>query len=73
MNAKFIKDKHSFGISKEFEFIASMDVNYQPQLDNVNDTNKYSIIDFKIPTTKICIELKRRTCKSTTYATTFFR
>ena len=53
MNREFTKDKYSFGMSKEFEFIASMDVNYQYQLDNLNDTNKYSIVDSKIPNTNI--------------------
>ena len=53
MNAKFTSDKYSFGISKEFEFIAWMDVNYHFQLENLNNTNKYSIVGFKIPNINI--------------------
>ena len=56
MNAKCTKDKYSFGISKEFELIASMDVNYQFQLDNLNNTNKFSRVDFQMPNTSIYIE-----------------
>ena len=72
MNAKFTSDKYSFGISKEFEFLANMDVNYQFQLDSLNNTSKYSIVDFKIPNTNIYIELKFRTCKSNAFLTTLF-
>ena len=55
MNGKFIQDKYSFGIDKEFEFLANMDVKYQFELDNLNNTNKYSIVDFRIPNTNIYI------------------
>ena len=72
MNGKFIQDKYSFGISKEFEFLANMDVKYQFELDNLNNTNKYSRVDFRIPNTYIYIELKSRTCKSNSFSTTLF-
>ena len=72
MNKKFTKDKYSFGVSKEFEFLVSMDIHYQFQLDNLNNTNKFSIVDFRIPNTNIHIELKSRTCKSIAFETTFF-
>ena len=55
MNGKFTKYKYEFGIDKEFEFVANMDVKYQFVLDNLNDTNKYSIVDFRIPNTYIYI------------------
>ena len=58
MNAKITKDKHPLGISKEFELILSMDVNYQFQLDNLNNIDKISDVDFRIPNTNIHIELK---------------
>jgi len=72
MNGRIIQDKYMFGISKEFEFLANMDVNYQFQLDNLNNTNKYSIVDFRIPNTNIYIELRSRTCRSNSCSTTFF-
>jgi len=49
-----------------------VDVKYQFVLDNLNDTNKYSIIDFRIPNTNIYIELKSRTCASNAFLTTYF-
>ena len=58
MNFKFTLDKYSFGISKDFELLANMDVKYQFELDNFNNTNKYSIIDFRIPNTNVYLELK---------------
>ena len=41
MNQKFTIDKYSFGVSKEFEFIVSMDVDFQLNSENLNDTNKF--------------------------------
>ena len=72
MNQKFTESKHKFGVSGEFAFIAYMDINYQFQLDNLNKTNKYSIVDFNVPTTNIYIELKTRSCSSTAFTTTLF-
>ena len=72
MDKKFTESKHSFGVCGEFAFQAHMDINYQFQLDNLNNTNKYSVVDFRIPTTNIYLELKTRTCTSTAFATTFF-
>ena len=72
MDKKFTETKHSFGVCGEYAFQAYMDINYQFQLDNLNNTNKYSVVDFRIPTTNIYIELKTRTCKSTAFSTTFF-
>ena len=72
MDKKFTKNKNHFGICKEFEFQAEMDIKYQLQLENLNNTNKFSIVDFKIPNINAYIELKSRTCKSTAFATTLF-
>ena len=72
MNCKFTKDKYRFGVDKEFEFIANMDVKYQFELDSLNNTNKYSIVDFRIPKTNIHIELKSRTCRSDAFLTSYF-
>lgn len=72
MDKKFTESKHSFGVCGEFAFQAHMDINYQFQLDNLNNTNKYCVVDFRIPTTNIYLELKTRTCKSTAFATTLF-
>ena len=49
-----------------------MDVKYQFELDNFNNTNKYSIVDFRIPNTNIYLELKSRTCTSNAFLTTYF-
>ena len=62
----------SFGISKEFEFLAFMDINSQLQFENLNNTNKSTVVEFRIPNTNIYIELKSRTYKSTAFATTYF-
>ena len=72
MDKKFTESKHSFGVCGEHAFQAHMDINYQFKLDNLNNTNKYSVVDFRIPTTNIYIELKTRTCKSTAFSTTLF-
>ncbi len=72
MENKFTQSKYSFGVSGEFAFQAYMDINHQLQLDNLNDTNKFSIVDFQVPNTNIYIELKTRTCTSTAFETTFF-
>ena len=47
-------------------------MNYQFDLDNLNNTNQYSIVDFRIPNTNIYLELKSRTCKSNAFLTTYF-
>ena len=49
-----------------------MDIKYQLQLENLNNTDNYSVVDFKIPNTNIYIELKSRTCKSNAFTTTLF-
>ena len=72
MSSQFTVKKHSFGISKEFEFMAIMDIKYQLQLENLNNTDNYSVVDFRIPNTNIYIELKSRTCKSNAFTTTLF-
>ena len=72
MDKKFTTPKYSFGVCGEFAFQAHMDINYQFELDNLNNTNKYSVVDFRIPTTNIYIELKTRTCTSTAFSTTYF-
>ena len=72
MNSKFTVKKLSFGVSKEFEFMAKMDIEYHLQLENLNNTDNYSVVDFRIPTTNLYIELKSRTCKSNAFETTLF-
>ena len=72
MENKFTQSKYSFGVSGEFAFQAYMDINYQLQLENLNDTNKLSAVDFHVPNTNVYIELKTRTCTSTAFKTTFF-
>ena len=66
------ESKHSFGVCGEYAFQAHIDIHYHFQLASLNDTNKFSVVDFRVPTTNIYIELKSRTCTSTAFATTFF-
>ena len=60
MNGKFTVKKYSFGVSKEFEILAIMDIKYHLQLENLNKNDDYSVVDFRIPNTNIYIELKSR-------------
>ena len=40
--------------------MAIMDIKYHLQLENLNNTDNYSVVDFRIPNTNIYIELKSR-------------
>ena len=72
MMNKYTKSKHNIGISGEFSFIVQMDITHQVKLDNLNETDQFSSVDFQIQNTNIFIELKTRTCKSTAFETTVF-
>ena len=72
MYKTFTGSQHSFGVCGEHALQAHMDVNYQLKLNNLKNMNKYSVVDFMIPTTNIYLELKTRTCTSTAFATTYF-
>jgi len=68
---KFTIEKYKFGVSHEYSFIVEMKL-YNIDLDNLNDYDQYSSVDFKIKNTDIYIELKTRMLNSFDYNTTLF-
>ena len=46
-NTKFTLEKYKVGVENEYYFIVLMKM-YNIDLDNLNDKNKYSSVDFRI-------------------------
>ncbi len=71
MSSKFTVDKYKIGISQEYTFSALMKIN-DVFLDNLNETCRWSSVDFKLQSQSIYIELKYRQIESDEYDTSVF-
>ena len=68
---KFSEEKYKIGVNQELLFLSLMKLHHIV-LDNMNDTDKSSSVDFQVPGTNCFIELKYRQIPSDRYKDTPF-
>ena len=68
---KFSEEKYKIGVNQELLFLSLMKL-HNIVLDNMNDNDKWSSVDFQVPGTNYFIELKYRQIPSYRYKDTPF-